>query len=149
VCCTARACPQRPEGAPATSRSDEVSGSANTYYRLPGIRHLHVIGYYYSYDTVEATSVLRFIFFLPPTPELTISFCSITPTVLYNSCVRAYMHMAPVFIRSTGILLINSFMAKHRHFKFPLLVHALFWKQPREGGSDKQFTAREISYLRG
>ena len=81
VHCSARACPQRPEEAQTTSQSDEVSGSANTVDYLV-FWYLHVIGYYCSYDAVEHTLGLRFLFFLSPTPELTMSFCSFTPTVL-------------------------------------------------------------------
>jgi hypothetical protein len=54
----------------------------------------------------QYTSVLRFLSFVPLTPELTIYLCSTAST--YYSCLRTYyMHMVPVFIRSTGIL-INS-----------------------------------------
>jgi hypothetical protein len=95
---TARACPQRPEGAPATSPKRRRSPLGSS---VPVLVCDRIDNWYNTRIRVvyQYTSILRFLSFVPPTPEL-ILYCIIA---LYAHNI--YIHMVPVFIRSTGILI--------------------------------------------
>jgi hypothetical protein len=59
---------------------------------------LNMTGQMIGATLAQPTSVLRFLFFVPLTPELlTTSF--VRPHLPCCSCSRAHMHMVPVFTR--------------------------------------------------